>query len=81
MPFSDSKLKGYFARTLRKPSQDSKSIIMYRRIFRIVLSVYQGYRAHEYVKVKAYKRLRFGKIEKVRSYYRCVKGRRRKQQA
>lgn len=48
---------------------------MMRRIFRIVLSLYQGYEASRIVRVKAYKRLRQGKVEKVRSHYRNVKGR------
>ena len=47
-----------------------------RRFFRIVLSLYQGYETPRDVKVKAYKRLRHGKVEKVRSHYRGVKGRR-----
>jgi hypothetical protein len=41
----------------------------------IVVSLYFVYGIARFVKVKAYKRVRFGKVERVRSHYRCVWGR------
>ena len=38
------------------------------RLFRIVVSLYYVYRVPKIVKVKAYKRVRRGKIENVRSH-------------
>lgn len=46
-----------------------------KRLFQIKVSLYYVYRIPKRVKVKAYKRLRQGKIEKVRSQYRRVRGR------
>ena len=40
-------------------------------VFRIGLSLYLGFEAPKLVKVKAYKRVRNGKVEKVRSHYRA----------
>ena len=43
--------------------------------FRFRVSLYLGFKAPKLVKVKAYKRVRNGKVEKVRSYCRNVEGR------
>lgn len=48
---------------------------MQRKDFRIRVSLYLGFKAPKLVKVKAHCRLRNGKVEKVRSYYRNVEGR------
>ena len=48
---------------------------MNRKAFRIRVSLYLGFKAPKLVEVKAYKRFRYGKVEKVRSYYRNVEGR------
>ena len=47
-----------------------------RRFFLIVVSLYKVCRIQKLVKVKMYERHRFGRIEKVRSHYRRVRGRR-----
>ena len=46
-----------------------------KRLFLFVLSLYSEYGIQKLVKVKAYKRVRRGKKEKVRSHYRRVRGR------
>ena len=46
-----------------------------KRFFRLVVSLYHEYETLKLVKVKAYKRIRRGKMEKVRSHYRRVRGR------
>lgn len=46
-----------------------------QRKTKIVVSMYFVYGIIRIVKVKAYKRVRFGKIERVRSHYRSVWGR------
>ena len=48
---------------------------MQQKIFRVGLSLYLEFRIPKIVKVKAYARVRNGKIEKVRSHYRHVWGR------
>ena len=48
---------------------------MNRKVFRISVSLYLGFKAPKLVKVKAYKRVRNGKVEKVHSHYRNVEGR------
>ena len=48
---------------------------MKRKDFRFRVSLYLGFKAPKLVKVKAYKRIRNGKVEKVRSHYRNVEGR------
>lgn len=48
---------------------------MKKRILYIVVSLYDVYSTLKLVKVKAYQRLRRGKVEKVRSHYRRVWGR------
>lgn len=67
--------QGYFY-TSRKPSTDYKSDNMLKeKVFRLSVSLYLGFKAPKLVKVKAYKRIRNGKVEKVRSHYRNVEGR------
>ena len=39
------------------------------------VTLYLGFKAPKLVKVKAYQRIRYGKVEKVRSHYRIVVGR------
>lgn len=39
------------------------------------MSLYFGFEAPKLVRVKAYERIRNGKVEKVRSHYRNVEGR------
>ena len=46
-----------------------------KRLFQIVVSLYYVYSISKLVKVKAYKRIRRGKVERVRSHYRRVRGR------
>ena len=48
---------------------------MQKKILRVGLSLYLEFRIPIIVKVKAYTRIRNGKIEKVRSHYRSVWGR------
>ena len=48
---------------------------MQKRFFRVGLSLYLEFEAPKLVKVKAHKRVRNGKVEKVRSHYRRVWGR------
>ena len=48
---------------------------MMKRISYIVVTLYFVYGIPRIVKVKAYKRIRNGKVEKVRSHYRIVVGR------
>ena len=43
---------------------------------RACLKLYLEFEAPVFIKVKAYKRLQYGKVVKVRSYYRRVVGRR-----
>ena len=45
-----------------------------KRISIIVVSLYFVYGITRFVKVKAYKRVRFGKVETVRTHYRRVWG-------
>ena len=45
------------------------------KVFLIRVSLYSESRAPKLVKVKAYKRFRNGKVEKVRSHIRNVEGR------
>ena len=45
------------------------------KIVRLSLSLYLEFEAPKLVKVKAYKRIRNGKVEMVRSHYRIVVGR------
>ena len=45
------------------------------KVFRLSVSLYLGFKAPKLVKVKAYKRVRNGKVEIVRSHYRNVEGR------
>ena len=76
MPFFiEIEPQGYFY-TSRKPSTDYKSDNMLKeKVFRLSVSLYLGFKAPKLVKVKAYKRIRNGKVEKVRSHYRNVEGR------
>lgn len=76
MPFSiEIEPQGYF-HTSRKPFTRLKIFIMKQKgVFRIGLSLYLGFKAPKLVKVKAYQRIRNGKVEKVRSHYRNVEGR------
>ena len=46
-----------------------------KRIAAIVVTLYFVYGISRFVKVKAYKRVRFGKVERVRAHYRRVWGR------
>ena len=46
-----------------------------RKEFLLKVSLCLGFKAPKLVKVKAYKRIRNGKVEKVRSHYRNVEGR------
>ena len=48
---------------------------MKKKEFRFCVSLYLGFKAPKLVKVKAYQRIRNGKVEKVRSHYRNVEGR------
>ena len=48
---------------------------MKRKEFRFRVSLYLGFKAPKLVRVKAYQRIRNGKVEKVRSHYRRVEGR------
>ena len=48
---------------------------MKRKEFRIRVSLYLGLEAPKLVRVRAYQRVRNGKVEKVRSYYRNIEGR------
>ena len=67
--------QGYF-HTSRKPFTRLKIFIMKQKgVFRIGLSLCLGFEAPKLVKVKAYKRVRNGKVEIVRSHYRNVEGR------
>ena len=45
------------------------------KVFRICVSLYYRFKAPFFVKVKAYTRVRHGKVEKVQSHYRRVEGR------
>ncbi len=45
------------------------------KLLRLSVSLHFEFKAPKLVKVKAYKRTRNGKVEKVRSYYRHVEGR------
>ena len=45
------------------------------KVFRLSVSLCLGFKAPKLVKVKAYKRVRNGKAEIVRSHYRNVEGR------
>lgn len=45
------------------------------KIIRLRVSLSLEFKAPELVKVKAYQRIRYGKVEKVRSHYRIVVGR------
>ena len=45
------------------------------KVFRIRVSLYLRFKAPFFVKVKAYDRVRHGKVEKVRTHYRRVEGR------
>lgn len=45
------------------------------KIIRLRVSLSLEFKAPELVKVKAYQRIRNGKVEKVRSHYRIVVGR------
>ena len=45
------------------------------KVYRMSVSLYLEFEAPKLVKVKTYKRIRNGKVEKVRSHYRCVWGR------
>ena len=67
--------QGYF-HTSRKPFTRLKIFIMKQKgVFRVGLSLYFGFEAPKLVRVKAYERIRNGKVEKVRSHYRNVEGR------
>jgi hypothetical protein len=57
--------------------EDSKSKSMKGKVFRIGVNLYIAFKVPFFVKVKAYKRVRNGKVEKVRSHYRSVVGRKR----
>lgn len=46
-----------------------------QKVIRMSVSLYLEFEAIKLVKVKAHKRIRNGKVEKVRSYYRRVWGR------
>ena len=46
-----------------------------QKVTRMSVSLYLEFEAIKLVKVKAHKRIRNGKVEKVRSYYRRVWGR------
>ena len=48
---------------------------MKKKVFLLSVSLCLGFKAPKLVKVKAYKRVRNGKVEKVRSHYRNVEGR------
>ena len=48
---------------------------MKRKEFLLSVSLYLGFKAPKLVNVKAYKRIRNGKVEMVRSHYRLVEGR------
>lgn len=77
MPFFSIEIEpqGYF-HTSRKPFTRLKIFIMKQKgVFRIGLSLYFGFEAPKLVRVKAYERIRNGKVEKVRSHYRNVEGR------
>ena len=74
MPFLTNKPKGYFRPTSEILLRDSKSYKM-KRLFLKIVSLYYVYRIPKLVKVKAYSRRRFGKVEKVRAHYRRVRGR------
>ena len=45
------------------------------KVFRLSVSLCLGFKTPKLVKVKAYKRVRNGKVELVRSHYRIVEGR------
>ena len=45
------------------------------KVFRLSVSLCLGFKAPKLVKVKAYERVRNGKVEIVRSHYRNVEGR------
>lgn len=45
------------------------------KIVRMSVSVYVAFKTPKLIKVKAHKRIRNGKVEAVRSHYRCVEGR------
>ena len=55
----------------RSHSQDSKSMFMHKKVIRMSVGLYLDFEDPKLVKVKAHKRIRNGKIEKVRS---CVRG-------
>ena len=50
-------------------------MFMQKKVIRMCVSLYLEFEAPKLVKVKAYKRIRNDKVEKVRSYYRRVWGR------
>ena len=45
------------------------------KVFRLSVSLHFEFKAPKLVKVKSYKRIRNGIVEKVRSHYRNVEGR------
>ena len=47
----------------------------HKKEYRLSVSLYYESRAPKLVKVKTFKRVRNGKVEKVRSHYRHVEGR------
>ena len=76
MPFLiEKKPQGYFF-TFPKNFHETHYYNMQKQKFNwLKVSLYLGFKAPKLVKVKAYKRIRNGKVEKVRSHYRNVEGR------
>ncbi len=72
--FLTNKPKGYSAQPL-KSFYKALILISMKWLFQIVVNLYHEYRIPKLVKVKAYKRIRRGKVERVRSHYRLVRGR------
>ena len=50
-------------------------MFMQKKVIRMSVSLYLEFEAPKLVKVKAHKRIRNGKVQKVRSHYRRVWGR------
>lgn len=79
MPFSSQRKlkkepKGY-CRTLPKIFLQTSNHHLMNKIKRLKVSLDLEFEAPKLVKVKAHKRIRNGKVVKVRSYYRRVEGR------
>ena len=76
MPFLLKKSRQEYIPHLPKTFNGLKIYSMKKqKVIRMSVSLYLEFEAPKLVKVKAFKRIRNGKVEIVRSHYRCVWGR------